>query len=81
MQKGVKLKAPIPEIPMEVRVEKALEAVYVCSFGRDPIEEEDERLLLIMLNVVFLSVEKSEMNMMVGALAKQVADGEKTDFP
>lgn len=41
---------------MEIRAEKALDAIYVCCFGRDPIEEEDERLLSIMLNAVFPTV-------------------------
>lgn len=80
-EKRVKLNAPIPEIPMEVRVEKALEAIYVCCFSRDPIEEEDLRLLSIMLNAVFPLVGKSEIDRMVTALAKRVADGDKTNFP
>ena len=29
---------------MVVRAEKALDAIYVCCFGRDGIDEEDERL-------------------------------------
>ncbi|WOK93543.1 hypothetical protein Cni_G02243 [Canna indica] len=51
--------ATVPEIPMVIRVEKALEAIYICCFGQDPIEEEDVRLLCIMLNVVFPSVGQS----------------------
>ena len=62
MQKRTKLKAAAPEIPMEVRVEKALEAIYVCCFSRDPMEEEDVRLLCIILNAVFPSIGKSEID-------------------
>ncbi|CAI9763202.1 unnamed protein product [Fraxinus pennsylvanica] len=55
--KRAKLRAPVPSILMEVRAEKALEAIYVCCFGIDPLEEEDdERLLSIMLNAVFPTV-------------------------
>ncbi|CAI9111056.1 OLC1v1011190C1 [Oldenlandia corymbosa var. corymbosa] len=51
-----RLRGSAPSIPMEVRVEKALEAIYVCCFGTDPVEEEDERLLPVMLNSVFPTV-------------------------
>jgi len=61
-------------------VEKALEAIYVCCFSRDPIQEEDVRLLCIMLNAVFPSIGKSEIDRMVTSMAKQVADGER-DYP
>ncbi|EHA8588588.1 photosystem I assembly factor PSA3, chloroplastic [Cocos nucifera] len=80
-ERRAKLKAAIPEIPMEIRAEKALEAIYVCCFGKDPIEEEDQRLLVIMLNSVFPSVGKSEMDRMVSSMAKQIAAGERTSYP
>jgi hypothetical protein len=65
---------------MEIRAEKALEAIYVCCFGKDPIEEEDERLLCTMLNAVFPSVGGKEVERIVASLARQVAAGEK-NFP
>lgn len=80
-ERRAKTRAPTPEIPMEVRVEKALEAIYICCFGRDPIEEEDVRLLSIMLSAVFPSVGQPEIDRMVTAIAKQVADGEKASYP
>ncbi|KAL6006955.1 Proteasome subunit alpha type-3 [Asimina triloba] len=70
-----------PEIPMEIRVEKALEAIYICCFGMDPIEEEDQRLLRIMLNSVFPTVGLSEIERIVGTKAKQVAEGENMPEP
>lgn len=76
MQRRAKLKAPAPEIPMGIRAEKALEAIYVCCFGRDSIEEEDERLLRIILNAVFPSVGQSEMDRIVSTKVKQIAEGE-----
>lgn len=76
MQRRAKVKAAASEIPMEVRAEKALEAIYVCCFGRDPIEEDDERLLRIILNAVFPSVGQSEIERIVSAKAKQIAEGE-----
>ncbi|XP_010242991.1 PREDICTED: uncharacterized protein LOC104587188 [Nelumbo nucifera] len=79
-EKRAKLKAGAPVIPMEIRVEKALEAIYVCCFGRDPIEEEDERLLSIMLNAVFPSVGKSEIDRIVKAKAKKVAEGGENEY-
>lgn len=62
-------------------MEKALEAIYVCCFGKDPIEEEDQRLLCIMLNAVFPSLGKSEIDRIVGSMAKQIAAGERTSYP
>lgn len=60
---------------MEVRAEKALEAIYVCCFGRDPIEEEDERLLRIILNAVFPSVGQTGIERIVKEKSKRVAEG------
>ncbi|XP_077221309.1 calcium homeostasis regulator [Tasmannia lanceolata] len=80
-ERRAKLNVPTPEIPTEIRAEKALEAIYVCCFGRDPIEEEDERLLCIMLNAVFRSVGKSEMERIVKAKAKQIAEGGLENSP
>ncbi|PHU11507.1 hypothetical protein BC332_18437 [Capsicum chinense] len=45
-EKRTKLGAPAPKIPMEIRAKKALDAIHVCCFGRDLIEEEDEKLLI-----------------------------------
>ncbi|XP_010925423.1 photosystem I assembly factor PSA3, chloroplastic [Elaeis guineensis] len=80
-ERRAEVKAAIPEIPMEIRVEKALEAIYVCCFGKDPIEEEDQRLLVIMLNAVFASVGKSEIDRIVSSMAKQIAAGERRSYP
>lgn len=74
-ERRAKLNASAPSIPMEVRVEKALEAIYVCCFGKDPIEEEDEQLLQTMLGVVFQSVKQSQIQTMIRDLIKKVAEG------
>lgn len=60
---------------MDVRAEKALEAIYVCCFGRNPIEKEDEELLCLMLSAVFPSVEQPEIQRIVKDKAKKVAEG------
>lgn len=60
---------------MEARVEKALEAIYICCFGKDPIEEEDERLLCIMLAAVFPSVEQPEIQRIVKDKKRKVEEG------
>lgn len=60
---------------MEVRVEKALEAIYVCCFGKDPIEEEDERLLRDMLVAVFPSVKQAEVERIVKDKKRQADEG------
>jgi len=77
MQKRAKLKAPAPQIPMETRAEKALEAIYVCCFGQDMVEQEDEKLLRTILNAVFPSVGRPAIERMVASMAKQVASGER----
>ncbi|XP_052117808.1 photosystem I assembly factor PSA3, chloroplastic [Arachis duranensis] len=75
-----KLKAAPPAIPMEIRVEKALDATYVCCFGKDPIEEEDETLLITMLSAVFPSVQQQEIQQMVREKALRVAEGGGDDY-
>ncbi|KAL7190385.1 hypothetical protein ACSBR2_022623 [Camellia fascicularis] len=78
-EKRAKLNVPTPTVSMEVRAEKALEAIYVCCFGKDPIEEEDERLLCVMLNAVFPSVGQQEMTRIVKEKARKVAEGSEED--
>ncbi|KAI4350704.1 hypothetical protein L6164_005134 [Bauhinia variegata] len=75
-----KSKAPPPEIPMEIRVEKALDAIYVCCFGKDSIEEEDELLLTTMLSAVFPSVQQSEIKKMIEDKVKKVAEGSEENI-
>uniref|UniRef100_A0A2N9ED26 Uncharacterized protein n=1 Tax=Fagus sylvatica TaxID=28930 RepID=A0A2N9ED26_FAGSY len=70
-----KSKVAAPTIPMEIRAEKALEAIYVCCFRKDPIEEEDKRLLNIMLSAVFRSVEQSKIQRIVEEKVRRVAEG------
>ncbi|KAH0718933.1 hypothetical protein KY290_015585 [Solanum tuberosum] len=74
-KKRSKLGAPAPTIPMEFRAEKALEAIHVCCYGRDLIEEEDEKLLSTMLNAVFPTVGQQKVEIIVKEKAKRVADG------
>ncbi|TXG54653.1 hypothetical protein EZV62_019909 [Acer yangbiense] len=74
-ERRAKLNAATPSIPMEIRAEKALEAIYVCCFGREPIEEEDERLLNTILGAVFPSVKQTEIVRIVKDKAKKVAEG------
>lgn len=74
-QRRAKLRSPAPNIPMEIRAEKALEAIHVCCFGRDLIEEDDARLIAIILNAVFPSVGRTEMERIVKEKAKRIADG------
>ncbi|KAF3334730.1 hypothetical protein FCM35_KLT21334 [Carex littledalei] len=79
-EKRAKSKNPVPQIPMEIRAEKALEAIYVCCYGKDPIEEEDERLLCTILNAVFPTVGRKEIERIVTSLARKVAAGD-SNFP
>ncbi|KAK9090454.1 hypothetical protein Sjap_023631 [Stephania japonica] len=74
-QRRAKLRVETPSIPLEIRAEKALEAIYVCCFGKDPIENEDERLLSAMLNAVFPSVGLSEIERIVSEKVKRIAEG------
>ncbi|KAL0299429.1 UNVERIFIED_CONTAM: Photosystem I assembly factor PSA3, chloroplastic [Sesamum radiatum] len=74
-ERRAKLRAPVPTIPMEIRAEKALEAIHVCCFGRDLIEEEDEELLSVILNAVFPAVGMPVIERIVKEKAKRVAEG------
>lgn len=60
---------------MEIRVEKALEAIYVCCFGKDPIEDIDKSLLYVILGAVFPSVVQSEIQRIVDEKARRVTEG------
>ncbi|KAK7266122.1 hypothetical protein RIF29_18762 [Crotalaria pallida] len=78
-ERRAKLKTAPPTIPMEIRVEKALDAIYICCFEKDSIEEEDERLLVTMLSAVFPSVQQQEIVRMVKDKGVKVAEG-VTDY-
>ncbi|XP_021755924.1 photosystem I assembly factor PSA3, chloroplastic-like [Chenopodium quinoa] len=81
-ERRAKLNAAAPTIPMELRAEKALDAIYVCCFGKDLIEEEDERLLITILRAVFPSVQQPEIERIVKDKARKVAEGgEEGEFP
>lgn len=79
LQRRAKLNVETPTVAMETRAEKALDAIYVCCFGRDPIEEEDESLLNIMLSAVFPTVEKSQIQRIIKDKAVKVAEGGDAD--
>lgn len=67
---------------MEIRAEKALEAIYVCSYGQDPIEDKEEvRLLSVMLNAVFPSIGEREVDRIVAATVNEIASGERVLSP
>ncbi|KAB2056001.1 hypothetical protein ES319_A11G074700v1 [Gossypium barbadense] len=74
-ERRAKLNADAPTLPMEIRAEKAVDAIYVCCFGRDPIEEEDESLLNIMLCAVFPTVKQSMIQRIIKDKAIKVAEG------
>nr|GMC89948.1 photosystem I assembly factor PSA3, chloroplastic [Ipomoea batatas] len=81
-EKRAKLRAPAPSIPMEIRAEKALDAIYVCCYGEGPLEDEDQRLLCILLGAVFPTVNKAEIDRIVKEKAKRIADGtDELQFP
>ncbi|KAE8694147.1 deoxynucleoside triphosphate triphosphohydrolase SAMHD1-like protein [Hibiscus syriacus] len=74
-ERRAKLNAGAPNLPMVIRAEKAVDAIYVCCFGRDPIEEEEESLLDIMLRAVFPTVEQSTIQKIIKEKAIKVAEG------
>lgn len=75
VQRRAKLKTAAPVIPMEIRVEKAVEAIYVCCFDKEVIEDEDERLLNMMLSAVFPTIKHLEIQRIVKDKARRVAEG------
>lgn len=79
LQRRAKLNVDAPMVPMEIRAEKALDAIYVCCFGRDPIEEQDQSLLKIMLSAVFPTVEQSKIQRIIKDKALKVAEGSDAD--
>lgn len=79
-ERRAKLKAEPPAIPMEIRAGKALDAIYVCCFGKDSVEEEDQLLLTAMLSAVFPSVQREEVQRLVKDKAERVAAGVDEDY-
>nr|KYP39256.1 hypothetical protein KK1_039432 [Cajanus cajan] len=79
-ERRAKLKAEPPAIPMEIRAGKALDAIYVCCFGKDSFEEEDQLLLTAMLSAVFPSVQREEVQRLVKDKAERVAAGVDEDY-
>lgn len=62
---------------MEFRVEKVFDVIYICCFSGDFIEEEDERLLIIMFSVVFSIVKRSEVERIIKEKIKKVVEGDE----
>ncbi|KAL9226117.1 hypothetical protein vseg_001967 [Gypsophila vaccaria] len=81
-ERRAKSRAEAPRIPMEVRAEKAVDAIYVCSFDNNPIEEEDIKLLTTMLSAVFPSIQRAEIEKIVQKKAQSVAESsEDEEYP
>ncbi|BAU01040.1 hypothetical protein VIGAN_11019400 [Vigna angularis var. angularis] len=79
-ERRAKIKADPPAIAMETRAGKALDAIYVCCFGRDAVEEDDERLLTAMLGAVFPAVQRDVIQRLVKDKAEKIAAGDDDDF-
>eukprot|EP01018_Ginkgo_biloba_P010368 Gb_40882 [translate_table: standard] len=76
-EKRAKSSSPFPEIPIEARAEKALEAICKCCIGSDFVEEEDARLLSTMLHAVFPSTDKAGIERTVWSRVKQSSNEEE----
>lgn len=78
--KREKSKSSVPDIPVEAKAGKALEAICKCCIDNDMIEEEDARLLCIMLSAVFPTADKAEIERIVWSRVEQSpADEEISD--
>lgn len=58
-------KSPTPFVPYEACAAKALDAICLCCIGRPNIDEEDRKLLTIMLQSVFPAADKAEIERLV----------------
>ncbi|XP_078429171.1 photosystem I assembly factor PSA3, chloroplastic-like [Wolffia australiana] len=77
-EKRAKANTVAPQIPMDIRVEKALEAIYVCCYGQGAIEDkEEQRLISVMLNAVFASVGEDRVNGIVNDTVNAINRGDK----
>ena len=75
-QKRKKSKSPVPFIPYEDRAEKALDGIYKCCISKETIvDEEDARLLTIMLQGVFPGADKEEIEKIVQDKLARIKDG------
>lgn len=77
LAKRAKSKSSLPDIPVEAKAAKALEAICKCCIDNDVIEEEDARLLCIMLCAVFPSADKAEIERTVWSRVKQSSADEE----
>ncbi|CAK9862599.1 unnamed protein product [Sphagnum jensenii] len=64
-KKRAKSNAPAIDIPMEVRAEKALDAICKCCIGANFIAEDDVPLLTSILTTVFPSADALEVERIV----------------
>eukprot|EP00252_Welwitschia_mirabilis_P012109 TRINITY_DN2694_c0_g1_i1.p1 TRINITY_DN2694_c0_g1~~TRINITY_DN2694_c0_g1_i1.p1 ORF type:complete len:273 (+),score=48.90 TRINITY_DN2694_c0_g1_i1:166-984(+) len=69
--KRAKSKSQILKLPLEDRIEKALDAISKCCIGKDVLEKEDAQLICTMLCAIFPSVDRLEIENRVGMRVKQ----------
>jgi hypothetical protein len=66
----------VPFIPYEDRAEKALDGICKCCIGKaNTVDEEDARLLTIMLQGVFPGADKEEIARIVSDKLARIKDG------
>lgn len=67
LQRRLSSKSPAINVPMEVRAEKALDAIMNCCVGASFLEEEDVPHLSLILTTVFPTADKAEINRIVAS--------------
>lgn len=65
LKKRDKSGSPVPDVPIELRAEKALEAILQCCTGRLDIEEEDAPLLATILTTVFPTADVGQIDLAI----------------
>ncbi|CAM6089078.1 unnamed protein product [Calypogeia fissa] len=66
-KKREKSGSSVPDVPMESRAEKALEAMCICCTGRKDVAEEDAPLFSTILKVVFPTADRGQIDLIVAS--------------
>ncbi|KAL3676784.1 hypothetical protein R1sor_026732 [Riccia sorocarpa] len=74
LKKREKSGSPVPDVPIELRAEKALEAILQCCTGSEVVEEEDAPLLETILKNVFPTADAGQIGIAIQSRMFQPSD-------
>ncbi|KAL3690479.1 hypothetical protein R1sor_016788 [Riccia sorocarpa] len=74
LKKREKSGSPVPYVPIELRAEKALEAILQCCTGSQVVKEEDAPLLATILKNVFPTADAGQIDLSIQSRMFEASD-------